>query len=133
MTPDYEIFEKRFQGFFQTEVIFYVYQQIPKTETRDAYVKQTILKKGILLNLTVKPPFLFFKMFIKDKIRDDSFPIPFKHDMPVGKNLYMFDYRLESLVDDKNIVDFLKNLPHNNDSKLFDTVLYIESLHKSKS
>lgn len=99
----------------QLEVDFYIL---------DATGKKVNLKQGRIINFNVKPPFLHFKLMVKDKIRDYYIPTPFEHrDSEFG---YCFSYKLESICQDENMVDKMLKLGKVSDSKLFNNHLYIK-------
>lgn len=86
--------------------------------------KIQILKKGVLLNFSVKLPFYFFKIQNdKGKIKDYNFPYPFH--IEEKESSVIFDYSLIHMVNNKYLVDKLTDMGKDCESPLFDTKMYI--------
>lgn len=108
-----------FEKFMQMTVEFFIV---------DKNGKEVTLKQGKIINFNIKPPFLHYRMVIKEKLRDYYLPMPFKHfDADEG---YCLDYRLESICSDQKMIDKMLELGKMSDSKLFNTRLHIRQHDK---
>ena len=88
--------------------------------------KKITIKKGLLLNYSIKVPFIQYTIKLdNDKIRDYYLNLPFIIKFEDDK--IIFSYKIKDLCEmsDKEL-DFLKNLSYNKDSKLYDNYLYID-------
>jgi len=107
-----------FDKFMQLDVDFYVV---------DTTGKHVSLKQGKIINFNIKPPFLHFRLVVKDKVRDYYLPSPFAHyNTEKG---YCLSYALNELCEDENIIDKMIKLGKVSDSKLFNNHLYIKPKH----
>lgn len=109
--------EKAFNFLLQRKIHIYYIQNENKLVT---------IKKGKLLNYNIKIPFIQYKIFLDNsKIRDFYINIPF--NILYKDNVVIFSYKIKDLYDmTENEFDFLKNLSHDTDSKLYDRFVYIE-------
>lgn len=116
----------KIQDFLQTDIDIYTFIPNPKGDSEDD-MKKHMFKRGILLNYHIKTPFIFFVLGVgEDKIREYGFPIPFGHKFTNDK--IIFDYTFEKIAfGDNELLDYLKRLPYDSDSKLYNNLLYIES------
>lgn len=90
--------------------------------------KAVTIKKGKILNYSVKVPFIQYKMLLENKkIRDFYLNIPFTIIHRKKSNKVIMSYKIEDIYEmNERELDFLKSLEHTDDSKIYDKYLYIE-------
>jgi|TARA_R110000764_G_scaffold87161_4_gene167957 hypothetical protein len=117
MVDRYKTIEKIvFNNFLQTDIAIYV-----KNKNGD----KQILRKGKLLNFNTKVPFMYFKLVIKDKIREFPLPHPFAISTKDG---VVLSYEIKDICADEKMVDRMIRLGDNSDSKIFNQRVYIEKI-----
>lgn len=106
-----------FEKLIQSEIEFYVLNEVGERIT---------IKNGRLLNFNIKLPFLYFVLEYKGKSREYPLPQPFLYKLE--NNRLLFSYKLEHSSPDKKTIDKMGKLAYDSDSKLFNKILYIESI-----
>lgn len=109
-------FKESIDTLLQKKINFYIL-----TEGR-----KNVLKKGQFLNYKFKMPFFYFQLKMdNEKIREVCYPHPFDYD--ITDNGVLFNYQIKEIsFNEQKILDMLLKLPYNSDSKLYNTILYIE-------
>lgn len=108
-----------FKNLIQTDCDFYIFND----ETRD------VLRTGRIINFRTRLPFIYFTIEWKNKHREYSIPQPFEFKWVDNK--LVLSYRINSTTNDKNIIDRMKKLVYNSESKIIDRNLYIEPKYES--
>lgn len=90
----------------------------------DSDGSECILKQGKLINFKIKMPFLYFNMEIKNKLRDFPLPIPFKYR---HKDELLFSYDIRDMCEDENMIDKMRKMGDNTESKIFDKIIYVRA------
>ena len=87
---------------------------------------ELLIKTGKLLNFNIKLPFLYFSLVQKGKTREFHLPQPFKFAWN-GEEL-RFSYQLKDMGNGSFIVDKLRKMGDNSDSKYFDRDIIIKPI-----
>jgi len=87
-----------------------------------------LLKSGKIINFMIRLPFLYFTLDYKNKVRDFLLPQPFQYNW-VNDRLKL-SYELEKTIEDKNIVDKMRIIGNNSDSKILDRIVTIKPIIK---
>jgi hypothetical protein len=117
-----EEYKNKIIDFLQTNIDIYVYKN----------GRQIYLKRGVLINTSIKLPFIFFTIKHFNKIKECHFPYPFS--VKISNNIIEFNYTLSELVNnDEYLLDLFNNSEYSGDSKLYNNILYIKSNYHYES
>ena len=107
-----------FEKLIQSDVDFYVLNG----EDRE------VLRTGRIINFHTRLPFIYFIIDWKDKHREYGIPQPFTFKW--DENKFILSYRMDTTTKNKNVVDRMKKLGYDSESKIIDKNLYIELKHE---
>lgn len=111
--------ESVFTNLIQNEVYFYIYGESGKE----------VLRTGRIINFSVRLPYVFFVIDFKNKHREYGIPQPFAFKWDGDRMI--FSYQLNMMTKNEKVLDGLKYLMYDSESKLANRNLYIEPKNES--
>lgn len=85
-----------------------------------------LIKSGKLLNFNIKLPFLYFVMEYKNKTREFPLPQPFTFKWDGEK--IVLSYEIKNMGTDEKVLDHMKKLGYDSESKIFDKRVFIKPI-----